>query len=79
MKTRKGKLIQKVIFMALGTVFITAVAIAVISALSSRNMIQRLSEEELRVANYDHFDIFYNETKKNVFFSIAALSQRSHK
>ncbi len=29
--------------------------------------------EELRVANYDHFDIFYNETKKNVFFSIAAI------
>lgn len=52
MKTRKGKLIQKVIFMALGTVFITAVAIAVVSALSSRNMIQRLSEEELRAANY---------------------------
>ena len=29
--------------------------------------------EELRVANYAHFDEFYNATKKNVFFSIAAI------
>ena len=29
--------------------------------------------EELRVANYAHFDEFYNATKKNVFFSIAAV------
>ncbi|MGM9971380.1 MAG: RNA polymerase sigma factor [Anaeroplasmataceae bacterium] len=29
--------------------------------------------EELRVCNYEHFDIFYNETKKNVFFSIASI------
>ena len=28
---------------------------------------------ELRVANYAHFDEFYNSTKKNVFFSIAAI------
>ena len=28
---------------------------------------------ELRVANYAHFDEFYNKTKKNVFFSIAAI------
>ena len=49
---RKGKLIQKVIFMALGAVFVTAAEIAVIAAFSSKSMIQRLSEEELRVANY---------------------------
>lgn len=29
--------------------------------------------EELRVANYTHFNQFYNETKKNVFFSIASI------
>lgn len=29
--------------------------------------------EELRACNYTHFDIFYNETKKNVFFSIASI------
>ena len=29
--------------------------------------------EELRVANYAHFDEFYNATKKNVFFSIASI------
>lgn len=52
MKDRKGKLIQKVIFMALGAVFVTAFAIAVIAAFSSKSMIQRLSEEELRAANY---------------------------
>lgn len=28
---------------------------------------------ELRVANYAHFDEFYNNTKKTVFFSIAAI------
>ena len=29
--------------------------------------------EELRVCNYSHFDQFYNETKKTVFFSIASI------
>lgn len=29
--------------------------------------------EEFRVCNYVNFDYFYNETKKNVFFSIAAI------
>ncbi len=29
--------------------------------------------EEFRVANYTHFDEFYNSTKKNVFFSLAAI------
>ncbi len=29
--------------------------------------------EELRVANYNHFDEFYNSTKKTVFFAIAAI------
>ena len=29
--------------------------------------------EEFRDANYTHFDEFYNQTKKNVFFSIAAI------
>jgi len=29
--------------------------------------------EEFRECNYDHFDEFYNETKKNVFFSIVAI------
>ncbi len=29
--------------------------------------------EELRVANYNHFDEFYNSTKKTVFFAIAAV------
>ena len=29
--------------------------------------------EEFRVANYTHFDQFYNETKKNVFFTIIAI------
>ena len=29
--------------------------------------------EEFREANYNHFDEFYNATKKNVFFSIAAI------
>ena len=29
--------------------------------------------EEFRVANYSHFDEFYNETKRNVFFSIVAI------
>ena len=29
--------------------------------------------EEFREANYNHFDEFYNQTKKNVFFSIAAI------
>lgn len=28
---------------------------------------------EFKVANYTHFDEFYNTTKKNVFFSIAAI------
>ena len=50
--SRKGKLIQNVIFMALGAVVVTAAVIAVIAALSSKSMIQRLSEEELRAANY---------------------------
>ncbi len=29
--------------------------------------------EEFRLSNYDHFEKFYNETKKTVFFSIAAI------
>lgn len=29
--------------------------------------------EEFRVLNYAHFDEFYNETKKTVFFAIAAI------
>ena len=29
--------------------------------------------EEFRDCNYNHFDEFYNETKKSVFFSIAAI------
>ena len=29
--------------------------------------------EELRQANYAHFDEFYNATKKNVFFTIASI------
>ena len=29
--------------------------------------------EELREANYRHFDEFYNSTKKSVFFAIAAI------
>lgn len=29
--------------------------------------------DELRQANYAHFDEFYNETKKNVFFTIASI------
>ena len=29
--------------------------------------------EEFRVATYIHFDQFYNETKKNVFFTIIAI------
>lgn len=29
--------------------------------------------EELRVCNYAHFDDFYNQTKKNVFFTIASV------
>lgn len=29
--------------------------------------------EELRVCNYSHFDFFYNETKKSVFFAIASI------
>ncbi len=29
--------------------------------------------EEFRECNYTNFDYFYNETKKNVFFSIAAI------
>ncbi|MCR5350066.1 MAG: RNA polymerase sigma factor [Acholeplasmatales bacterium] len=29
--------------------------------------------EEFRVLNYSHFDEFYNETKKTVFFAIAAI------
>ena len=29
--------------------------------------------EEFRLCNYNHFNEFYNETKKNVFFTIAAI------
>lgn len=29
--------------------------------------------EEFRLCNYNHFSEFYNETKKNVFFTIAAI------
>ena len=29
--------------------------------------------EELRECNYSHFDEFYNETKKTVFFAIIAI------
>lgn len=29
--------------------------------------------EELRVCNYAHFDEFYNQTKRNVFFTIASI------
>ena len=29
--------------------------------------------EEFRLCNYNHFNEFYNETKKSVFFSIAAI------
>lgn len=29
--------------------------------------------EELRICNYNHFDEFYNETKKTVFFAIASV------
>ena len=29
--------------------------------------------EEFRDCNYDHFDIFYEETKKTVFFALASI------
>lgn len=29
--------------------------------------------DEFRECNYENFDYFYNETKKNVFFSVAAI------